>query len=160
MVLLALQWTLTIIDVMMHLHTYPTWLIIVCTFTGIFTFSITLFAEFNYVPIKFFFTHRFFCKFSFRENTLWSFTHNTLSFDPLRGDFDVAGVQFEWNDGIFSITLSNRRSDGYKTAFFHAMASTSEFAVSTQVLRNQSLATRSYHGDDFRVKYELNYKIV
>lgn len=74
-----------------------------------------------------------------------------MGYDPLRGDFDVAGVQYQWNDGIFSIVLSNRNRDGFKTAYFHAMASTSEFAISTQVLRNQSLAARSYHDKDFRV---------
>lgn len=45
--------------------------------------------------------------------------------------------------------------DGFKTAYFHAMASTSEFAVSTQVLRNQSAAARSYHGQDFKVSSKL-----
>lgn len=41
-------------------------------------------------------------------------------------------------------------------AFYHAMASTSEFSVSTQILRNQSLASRSYHGDDFKVSFAPN----
>lgn len=74
-----------------------------------------------------------------------------MGYDPIRGDFDVAGVQFQWNDGIFSITLSERNADGFKTAYFHAMASTSEFEVSTEVLKNQTASTRSSHGTDFRV---------
>lgn len=78
-----------------------------------------------------------------------------FGYDPIRGNFDVSGVQFQWNDGIFSITLGNRERDGFKTAYFHSMASTSEFAVSTQVLRNQSAAARSYHGQDFKVSSSL-----
>lgn len=58
--------------------------------------------------------------FSFHDNTIWSFSHNSLSFDPIRGNFDVNGVQYEWNDGIFSITLSNRKPDGYKTGKVHS----------------------------------------
>lgn len=88
---------------------------------------------------------------SFRANQLWTFNHNYLGYDPLRGDFDVAGIQYQWNDGIFSIALSNRNADGFKTAYFHAMASISEFMVSTEVLKNQSLAIRSNHGRDFKV---------
>lgn len=86
-----------------------------------------------------------------RSNQFWSFTHNYLGYDPIRGDFDVAGIQFQWNDGIFSITLSERNANGFKTAYFHAMASTSEFEVSTEVLKNQTASTRSSHGTDFKV---------
>lgn len=89
--------------------------------------------------------------YSFRQNRLWSFKHNHFSFDPIRGDFDVAGVQYQWTDGIFSVTLANHEHDGYRRAYFHAMASVSEFAVSTKVLQNETLSTRSNHGKDFKV---------
>lgn len=69
----------------------------------------------------------------------------------------MAGVQFQWNDGIFSITLGDRERNGFKTAYFHSMASTSEFSVSTQILRNQSAAARSYHGQDFKVSSTLYF---
>lgn len=68
-----------------------------------------------------------------------------------RQKFNVAGVTYQWNDGIFSVTLSERNAEGFKTAYFHSMASTSEFAVSTAVLKNQTASTRSNHGTDFRV---------
>lgn len=89
--------------------------------------------------------------YSFRQNRLWSFQHNYFNFDPIRGDFDVAGVNFQWNDGIFSVTLGNREWDDYRRAFFHAMASVSEFAVSTKILQNETMSTRSNHGKDFKV---------
>lgn len=89
---------------------------------------------------------------------MWTVSHNFLGYDPLRGDFDVAGVQYQWNDGIFSITLSERKPDGFKMAYFHAMASTSEFMVSTEVLKNQTLATRSNHGKDFKVSTHTHFE--
>lgn len=85
------------------------------------------------------------------QNQIWRFQHNYFHFDPLHGDFNVAGIQYQWDDGIFSITLGNRNPDGYRVAYFHPMASTSEFAVSTKVLQNRENADRSYHGTDFQV---------
>lgn len=60
--------------------------------------------------------------FSLRRNAIWRFSHNFFNFDPLEGDFNVAGLRYQWNDGIFSITLSNKNADGFKTAYFHPMA--------------------------------------
>jgi len=88
--------------------------------------------------------------YSFAQDHIWSFAHNFFSFDPTQGDFNIAAQSFQWNDGIFSITLGAPNRDGYKTAYFHPMASTSEFAVSTQVLQNETAASRSNHGDDFK----------
>lgn len=59
---------------------------------------------------------------SFEEDRIWRFSHNYFSFDPMQGDFDVAGLQYQWNDGIFSITLGRRNSDGFRSVFFHPMA--------------------------------------
>lgn len=56
-----------------------------------------------------------------RQDRMWSFHHNYFHFDPHHGDFDVAGVQFQWDDGVFSITLGNRQPDGYRTVYFHPM---------------------------------------
>lgn len=94
--------------------------------------------------------------YSLRQNRIWSFNHNHFSFDPIRGDFDVAGVQYQWNDGIFSITLGNREWDGYRRAYFHAMASVSEFAVSTRILQNETMSMRSNHGKDFKASARIN----
>lgn len=59
--------------------------------------------------------------YSLKQNLMWSFVHNYFSFDPLMGEFNVSGLQYEWNDGVFSATLSNKQSDGFKTLYFHAM---------------------------------------
>lgn len=60
--------------------------------------------------------------YSLTQNRIWRFQHNYFHFDPLRGDLNVAGLQFQWDDGIFSITLGKRNPDGYRTAYFHPMA--------------------------------------
>lgn len=53
---------------------------------------------------------------------MWSFSHNYFNFDPLHGDFNVGNVTFQWNDGIFSITLGNKNYNGDRTVYFHPMA--------------------------------------
>ncbi|XP_059610190.1 L-dopachrome tautomerase yellow-f2-like [Phlebotomus argentipes] len=89
--------------------------------------------------------------YSLRENRMWTFSHNYFHMDPHHGDLSIAGLQFQWDDGIFSIALGRRNSRGFRTAYFHPMVSLSEFAVSTEVLRNESLSRREYHGEDFRL---------
>lgn len=89
--------------------------------------------------------------YSLEENRIWSFTHNYFRMDPLHGDFDVGGVQYQWDDGIFSVTLGPRNPRGFRTAYFHPMAGITEFTVSTEVLRNETNAQRSYHGQDFKL---------
>lgn len=78
--------------------------------------------------------------------------HNSFYLDPLAGDYEIAGLKFQWNDGVFSLALTPPQSDGYRYLIYHAMSSTKEFAVSTKVLMNETLATRSYHDNDFMVR--------
>lgn len=91
--------------------------------------------------------------YSLKQNRIWQFHHNSFSFDPNNSDFDVGGVQFQWNDGIFSITLGPRQPNGYRIANFHAMASLNSYAVSTRILQNQTASMRSYHENDFMVSF-------
>lgn len=90
--------------------------------------------------------------YSLQQNRAWAVDHNYFHFDPLHGNFNVDGIQFTRRDGLFSVALSHRQRDGFKIAFFHAMCSDAEFVVSTGVLRNESLATRTFHGSDFKVR--------
>ncbi|GLV44411.1 yellow-c [Carabus blaptoides fortunei] len=85
--------------------------------------------------------------FSLRENNSWRIQHNFFHFDPLAGDYNVGGVNFQWTDGVFGLALSNMQPDGYRTMYFHALSSTKEFAVSTAILRNSTIATDplTYH---------------
>ncbi|XP_066153350.1 L-dopachrome tautomerase yellow-f2-like [Euwallacea fornicatus] len=89
--------------------------------------------------------------FSLRENRAWRVTHNYFFLEPLAGNFNIAGHSFQWNDGVFSVELSDIKSDGFRDMYFHAMAGTHMYKVSTRILRNQTLATRSFHENDFVV---------
>lgn len=68
--------------------------------------------------------------------------HNFFHFDPLQGDLTVGGVNFQWTDGVFGMALGKPTNDhGDRMVYFHALASTKEFAVSNTVLKNESFAT-------------------
>ncbi|CAG9862453.1 unnamed protein product [Phyllotreta striolata] len=79
--------------------------------------------------------------YSLAEDKSWRVKHNYFHFDPLKGDMTVGGVNFQWTDGVFGIALGPLNENGYRTAYFHPLASCTEFSVSTQILRNESLAT-------------------
>ncbi|XP_063836136.1 L-dopachrome tautomerase yellow-f2-like [Ostrinia nubilalis] len=82
--------------------------------------------------------------YSLRENDSWRHTHNYFSFNPLHGALDIADQRFSWRDGIFSITLLPG-SGNCKTAYFHPLIGTDEFAVSTCVLKNKNaMSNRDY----------------
>lgn len=89
--------------------------------------------------------------YSLRKNESYRVAHNYFYLENNRGDFYVGGVKFQWNDGIFSIALSDVGSDGYRTAYFHSLAGTKVYSVSTKILKDKKLATRSYHDNDFKV---------
>nr|ATB56358.1 yellow-c2 [Leptinotarsa decemlineata] len=104
--------------------------------------------------------------YSFADNNSWRVRHNYFNIDPLKGDLTIGGVSAQSPFGIISVALGPGKKNGkkllaqlpimisdkemyfqrFRTAYFHSLASTSEFSVSTEVLRNQTLATdpRSY----------------
>lgn len=90
--------------------------------------------------------------YSLKANKAWRVTHNYFYVEPLAGDLFIAGHHFQWNDGIFSVELSDLKPDGFRDMYFHAMAGTHMYKVSTKILRNETLATRSYHEHDFEVR--------
>ena len=82
----------------------------------------------------------------------WRFLHNYFFLNPLEGDFRIGGIDFAWDDGIFSIALGEADpKTKARPAYFHSLASNSEFVVSTEVLKNESAALRGYHGNDFKL---------
>ncbi|XP_060521874.1 L-dopachrome tautomerase yellow-f2-like isoform X2 [Cylas formicarius] len=87
--------------------------------------------------------------YSLSENKAWRVNHNYFYVEPTAGEFRIAGHQFQWNDGVFSVELTDVKPDGYRDMYFHAMAGTHMYRASTKILRNETLATRSYHGSDF-----------
>ncbi|XKL69648.1 hypothetical protein PGB90_007417 [Kerria lacca] len=79
----------------------------------------------------------------------WRITHHFFHFDPLSGDYFVGtpsrGINFQWPDGIFGLALSGIQSNGYRILYFHPLSSTREFAVSTEIIQNKSIASQAYH---------------
>lgn len=82
--------------------------------------------------------------YSFEANRMWAFRHSSFQHDPQRAAFNVAGQRFNWDDGVFSITIGNRdpvtRS---RPVYYHPMVSTSEFITFTEVLQNEALAANN-----------------
>ncbi|KXJ68758.1 hypothetical protein RP20_CCG001829 [Aedes albopictus] len=85
------------------------------------------------------------------QNRMWRFNHNFLSFEPRFGRFNVAGLQFVWNDGVFSLAIGRRDEiTKERPVYLHAMASISEIVVPNSVLKNETLA-RS--GEDYNERF-------
>lgn len=51
--------------------------------------------------------------YSFKDDDSWRVKHHYFHFDPLAGQYNVGGVDFQWTDGVFGIALSKIDSDGY-----------------------------------------------
>ncbi|XP_050499256.1 protein yellow [Diabrotica virgifera virgifera] len=91
--------------------------------------------------------------YSFADNISYRVKHNYFHFDPLKGNLNVGGVNFQWTDGVFSIALGPiNETTGYRTAYFHALASCNEFSVSTEVLKNELLASDPSSFDMYKLE--------
>lgn len=82
--------------------------------------------------------------YDFENDKSHKITHNYFHFDPLSGNMVVGGVNFQWSDGIFSIALTKPDDEGVRDAYFHALASTKEFKVRTDVLQSEN-SKDNYH---------------
>lgn len=88
--------------------------------------------------------------YSWEQNKSWRFSHDFFRPDPLLGDFNIGGLNFQWGaEGIFGTTASPIGADGFRTLYFSPLTSNTEFAVSTRILRNESNVEGSYK--DFKV---------
>lgn len=95
--------------------------------------------------------------YSWEQNKSWRFGHSFFFPDPLRGDFNVAGLNFQWGEeGIFGMALSPIKSDGYRTLFFSPLASHREFTVSTRILRDASRVEDSFHDFSYMEERSAN----
>lgn len=84
--------------------------------------------------------------YSFKENRSWRISHSFFMPDPLKGDFNVDGLNFQWGEeGIFGLSLSAVQTNGFRVLFFSPLASYRQFAVSTHILQNRTKIGDSYH---------------
>lgn len=83
--------------------------------------------------------------YSFKENKSWRFSHSYFLPDPLRGDYTIDKLNFQWGEeGIFGMSLSPPQEDGSKWLYFSPLASHREFAVSTKTLKDSSKVDKSW----------------
>lgn len=83
--------------------------------------------------------------YSWEHNKSWRFKHSYFKPDPLAYDFHVGGVNFQWEDeGIFSMSISPKQVDGFRTLLFSPLTSNREFAVSTKILRDHSQVDQTH----------------
>nr|CAH7757034.1 unnamed protein product [Callosobruchus chinensis] len=90
--------------------------------------------------------------YSYKDNDSWRVKHNFFHFDPLQGDMTVGGVNFQWTDGVFGLALGNPDDNGDRKVFFHPLASTMEFSVNSQVLKNKTVATDPHSYDLYKIE--------
>lgn len=43
--------------------------------------------------------------YDFKHDRSWRVNHNYFAFDPVQGNLNVAGVNFQWHDGVFGMAL-------------------------------------------------------
>ncbi|CAH1154780.1 unnamed protein product [Phaedon cochleariae] len=90
--------------------------------------------------------------YSYKENKSWRFSHSFFLPDPLKGDFNIDGLNFQWGEeGIFGMSLTPPQADGYRLLHFSPLASHREFVVSTRTLQNSSRVDDSWN-DFFYLK--------
>lgn len=46
--------------------------------------------------------------YSFKDDKSWRVKHNYFHFDPLNGNYNVDGVNFQWTDGVFGMALGRQ----------------------------------------------------
>lgn len=83
--------------------------------------------------------------YSWEKNESWRISHHYFNLDPLACDFNVKGLNFTWDDAIFGLALSAPNPDNFSTLYFHPMTSFNEFSVSTEYLRNKTLAENNFN---------------
>ncbi|XP_067014898.2 protein yellow [Anabrus simplex] len=82
--------------------------------------------------------------YSWKQGDSWRVTHHFFHFDPLEGSYRISGIDFQWTDGIFGVSLSPVQADGYRTLYFHPLSSTREFSVSTKIVQDKNIASNSF----------------
>ncbi|CAH0602392.1 unnamed protein product [Chrysodeixis includens] len=76
--------------------------------------------------------------FSMKEMASWRFSHSSFIYDEGAKGFEVAEATINWQDGLFSIALSDPNENGVRTAYYHPFISTLEFSITTDILKNKS----------------------
>ncbi|CAK1547166.1 unnamed protein product [Leptosia nina] len=82
------------------------------------------------------------------DAAFWRFSHYTFYPEPLLSNYTLHGVNFQWTDGLFGMSLGNYHL-GDRPLYYHAMSSSFEFVVSTSVIRDPARVNNST--DEFKL---------
>lgn len=82
------------------------------------------------------------------DAAFWRFSHYTFYPDPILSNYTLHGVNFQWTDGLFGMSLGNYHL-GDRLLYYHSMSSSLEFAVYTSVIRDPSRVNDSV--DEFKL---------
>ncbi|XP_037899125.1 protein yellow-like isoform X2 [Glossina fuscipes] len=78
--------------------------------------------------------------YSLGKNRSWRVTNFNFFPNPAASDFQIYGLNFQWLDGVFGMSLSPSSLLGAERfLYFHPMASFKEFMVSTALLQDESV---------------------
>ncbi|ALC48066.1 yellow-h [Drosophila busckii] len=84
--------------------------------------------------------------YSLARHRSWRITNYNFYPNPAASDFNIYGLNFQWMDGVFGLSLSQKN----RFLYFHPMASFKEFMVSADLLLdeflwlNESINTSKY----------------
>ncbi|XP_061387578.1 protein yellow-like, partial [Musca vetustissima] len=89
--------------------------------------------------------------YSWKQEESWRVQHHFFHPDPMSGNFSIGGHMFQWDDGLYGLSLSKAQDDGFSMLYFHPLTSVMEFSVNTKILRNKTLATEGKIYREFKV---------
>ncbi|XP_037949633.1 protein yellow-like isoform X1 [Teleopsis dalmanni] len=84
--------------------------------------------------------------YSLAKQKSWRITNFNFLPNPVAADFNIYGLNFQWLDGIFGLSLSAESKNflnNDRMLYFHPMASFKEFVVSTKLIQNDSDNTQN-----------------
>lgn len=71
------------------------------------------------------------------DKAFWRFNHYTFYPQPLLSNYTLHGLNFQWSDGLFGMSLGKVHQND-RLLYYHAMSSDLEFMVKTSVIRDPS----------------------
>lgn len=82
------------------------------------------------------------------DAAFWRFSHHTFYPDPLLSNYTLHGLNYQWSDGLFGMSLGKYHAND-RPLYYHSMSSSLEFTVMTSVIRNSSRVADSVN--EFRL---------
>lgn len=76
------------------------------------------------------------------DTAFWRFSHYTFYPDPLLSNYTLHGLNYQWSDGLFGMSLGKFHA-GDRPLYYHSMSSSTEFTVMTSILRDPSRVSDS-----------------